>query len=218
MIPNKRKIKTKGDDINKFTSSVESLKCEKLALSFYRYVLQVHKKAQNSAVRGELGRAPLGFDIITHVLKFQDHLKSKDIHSILGEAFRTNKGLTKTRGQHWCQRCTNLEIFCKSTVGHSPVNLGKGTTIKKCLQQQYITTWATKLCNEQKMRTYKLFKHNFILEEYLSLQNVKHRSAMTKLRISAHRLAIELGRYQRPPIPLAERVCKHCPGDHVEER
>ena len=50
---------------------------------------------------------------------------------------------------------------------------------------------------------------NFNFECYLSqVQNVKHRQAVTKLRISAHKLPVETGRYRN--IPYNDPICKHC--------
>ena len=55
-------------------------------------------------------------------------------------------------------------------------------------------------------------KMNFEMEKYLiEIQNVKHRQAVTKLRISAQRLpveTVETGRYKN--IPYCDRVCRHC--------
>ena len=43
----------------------------------------------------------------------------------------------------------------------------------------------------------------------LSLKK-SERSILTKLRISAHALHIETGRYSRPPVPRDKRVCYSC--------
>ena len=63
-----------------------------------------------------------------------------------------------------------------------------------------------------KLRTYRLFKHVFELEPYLS--NVRTTAlpvALTRLRIGSHSLAIEVGRYHRPsPLPVEERLCSCC--------
>ena len=34
--------------------------------------------------------------------------------------------------------------------------------------------------------------------------------ALTKLRISAHKLEIEKEKYARPVIPRADRICRYC--------
>ena len=53
---------------------------------------------------------------------------------------------------------------------------------------------------EGKLRTYTTFKVHFGFENYLSvIGNFEHRRCLTKLKISAHRLHIETGRYQGKP-------------------
>ena len=64
-----------------------------------------------------------------------------------------------------------------------------------------------------KMRTYRLFKttDNYKCEDYLhQVTNTRHRIALTKLRLSNHKLAIETGRYSRPSKKPAERTCPIC--------
>ena len=49
------------------------------------------------------------------------------------------------------------------------------------------------------------------METYLmDLQNHDHLSAVARLIMSAHRLAIETGRQVRPKICKEERICKNC--------
>ncbi len=48
--------------------------CEKLNLSFCRYVLDIHRTAKSSALRGELGRFPLGIDIVGNITKYHDYM------------------------------------------------------------------------------------------------------------------------------------------------
>ena len=40
---------------------------------------------------------------------------------------------------------------------------------------------------------------------------------MTTLQISAHKIAIEKGRYAKPLTPVSERICKNCIGNNVED-
>ena len=62
--------------------------------------------------------------------------------------------------------------------------------------------------DQGKLRTFKKFKTNLNFEEYLNeISNIKHRQAVTKLRISSHRLPVESVRYNN--IPFNERTCKH---------
>lgn len=66
------------------------------------------------------------------------------------------------------------------------------------------------------MSTYNTFKTQIGEEKYLScIANAKHRVALTKLRISAHRLGIEEGRYRN--IERNERLCIYCNMRAVED-
>ena len=65
--------------------------------------------------------------------------------------------------------------------------------------------------DRNKLKLYKLFKGSFSTEPYV--ENVKNRNQrcwLSRMRISAHHLGIELGRYAIPPVPPDQRMCKYC--------
>jgi hypothetical protein len=54
----------------------------------------------------------------------------------------------------------------------------------------------------------------FIFEEYLhEICNVKHRQAITKMRISAHKLPLESSRYNKTP--YEDRFCTLCQSNEI---
>ena len=62
--------------------------------------------------------------------------------------------------------------------------------------------------NQGKLRTLKKIETKFDTEKYIfAMNNLKHRHAVTKLRISAHRLPVEVGRYNNTP--YEQRICNH---------
>ena len=66
--------------------------------------------------------------------------------------------------------------------------------------------------NSGKLRIYSKIFGNFELQRYLKLNIFKDlRRMLTKLRISAHSLAIETGRYRTTKIPADQRFCKFYP-------
>ena len=68
--------------------------------------------------------------------------------------------------------------------------------------------------DHNKLRTYKMFKGSFTREPYIDyIRNRNQRSYLTRLRIGAHSLAIELGRRHRPITPIHKRVCSFCQTD-----
>ena len=63
----------------------------------------------------------------------------------------------------------------------------------------------------KKLKTYANFKKSFGMENYLLCMKTKNkRRHLTKLRISAHHLPIEKGRYSRPVTPRDQRFCQSC--------
>ena len=79
-------------------------------------------------------------------------------------------------------------------------------------KEVYITVWKNKISQERsKLKWYSTFKNTINLEDYLcEIKKIKYRQALTKLRISAHCLEIEKGRYYRPVVPRENRLCKFC--------
>ena len=60
-----------------------------------------------------------------------------------------------------------------------------------------------------KLRILKKVKRHFECEKYLlKISNFKHRQAVTKLRISVHKLTVETGRYNNTP--YNDRICELC--------
>ena len=63
----------------------------------------------------------------------------------------------------------------------------------------------------------KMFKVNFIYEEYLDSVPHNLRCFITRLRISAHSLRIHTGRFGVNRLPRHERLCLHCNLQDVED-
>ena len=60
---------------------------------------------------------------------------------------------------------------------------------------------------------------HFVIELYLAFPiNLKERRLLTKIRISAHNLEIERGRYSRPIISREDRFCKYCKNAVEDEK
>ena len=84
---------------------------------------------------------------------------------------------------------------------------------KTDIEQQ---TWISEIHNDErkdphqknKLRTFRKFKLTHDYENYLTnVRNINHRVAITKLRLSNHKLAIETRRYVKPYQPPDQRIC-----------
>jgi len=83
------------------------------------------------------------------------------------------------------------------------------SNILKTLSTHFKNCWVYEKTNSSKLDYFHGVKKSFGKEVYLSdTKNVKHRSQLTRLRISAHDLELEKGRYIN--IPRADRICKFC--------
>ena len=69
---------------------------------------------------------------------------------------------------------------------------------RKKLQTSFLEEWDVKTSSTSKLSFYRKCKQNHKLENYIVLvNNRRQRSALAKLRCSAHRLKLEIGRYSR---------------------
>ena len=81
--------------------------------------------------------------------------------------------------------------------------------IAKEIKRQFRDLWFSNLNSSPKLEFYSQYKTNFAKEQYLDLlQNSKDRANLTKIRISAHHLAIETGRHKNKT--REERICLWC--------
>ena len=111
----------------------------------------------------------------------------------------------------------SLIAFLKEKLNWFPVAYNRNDTIKhnptyeigKYLINIYKTHFVSCLTEDNKLTLYAQIKTKFGLEKYLNLiTNSRERQAVTKLRISAHSLPIETGRYKG--IDTNDTICPLC--------
>ena len=194
-------------------------KLESLQLKFFKRILGVHSKSTNLAIYGELGRVPLIVQISTLATKYWLRIKTPSyINTLVGKAARFN---IRSNSQAITFINYILKVSDLRSLDHiyleleSLKNLGK--YIKNRLVDYFTNYWKGQFQESRsngKLRTLVQVKNNFRFEEYLHvICNVKHRQAITKLRISAHKLPVESGRYNKTP--YNERKCTLCQSDEI---
>ena len=92
---------------------------------------------------------------------------------------------------------------------------GQSASMKTKMLQLYQERWAMLFETfsndpDSKLRSYAKFKKSFTMENYVLQFPLHFRRNLTKLRISAHGLAIETGRFTKPKKPIDKRICFHC--------
>ena len=192
---------------------------EKINQKCCRLILGVHKKSSRLAVLGELGRHPLLIKSLAHCLNYKLNLNNKrDSDSILGNVMVEMRAMADQSQDCWLTRVNKMEKLLN--IPNLPgLSRTSGKTILTDLKLKFETFWKRKLTEEKigsdninhnKLRTYSDLKNNFNIEPYIKLvRNRSQRMHITRLRISAHNLNIERGRYKG--LTIAQRVCKYCP-------
>lgn len=212
----KRKPDIQLDDIYK------GLPCETLHVKFCKFVLGCGKKSTNFAVLSELGRLPIHYNIINAMLRFWHRLQNLDDQfPILQDAFLTSIQLHSDGLPSWYASVDKIkkDVFNNSIAGLPSLST---TLFKKSCNKftriYYINQWEKQkeLYANGKLCTYLQFKNNFGFENYLTiLKDFGQRRMLTRFRISAHRLRIELGRYQGTL--RRDRLCLHCSSNDIED-
>lgn len=195
---------------------------EKLDLKFAKSLLGVHKKSSNAAVRGELARYPSIIFGMKLVVKNWFRVTNYGKDTLLHNTYLCNLQLMAGNKKCWLWHIRN---FVNNTLGlvdvwnNQGVGRNKGKQINtvvnntKCIFEfqwlNYINRNKQDNGDGNKLRTYCMFKRRFEYEKYLDLQNNFHiRRHITRLRISSHRLEIEVGRYGIKRVDREERICK----------
>ena len=202
--------------IDSFEHIYSKLIAEKLHLKFCKFILGTHSKTTNFAVLSELGRFPLTFNIIKAMLKFYYRAgKCETSFPLLFDAFSESKILAEMKKPSWY---ISIQKLIEKIKSYQPT-LKDGTIISDAiLKKSFLEEWKKSHDNhfDGKLSSYIIFKNNFGYEIYLSIINkFDLRRSLTRLRLSAHQLLIEKGRYIG--IPRHNRICPRCTSNEVED-
>ena len=186
---------------------------EKVHLNFCKQLLGVHNKAVNIPVLAELGRYPLTLQIITQLISFWMHITQSNDGSLLKHIYQSmlSSLTTDNSSNSWLAFIKDLLY----SLGFQHVWHNQGTmslnrlkhSILKKLKYLYEKLWERSKDNTSKLTFYASISNRYIFQEYL-LSPKEYRQFLSKLRISAHELEIERGRYVG--LPREQRLCKNC--------
>ena len=186
--------------------------CEKLHLKFLKCILGVHKKSVNFAVLAELGRFPLHYDILKSLINYWYRFENLNEFSLLKDAYLCSKSIHFNNKLSWysfVDKTLNYVGIGQHCKDLSPYKFKKNVT--KLIHNKYIESWYNSRNKfiDGKLCTYFKLKQCFGFENYLTvIKNCDIRRSICKLRISAHKLMIEVGRYSN--IPRNQRFCNKC--------
>ena len=179
---------------------------ERCHVQFLKRIIGCNIHTPNLLVRAELGKRPLLHDIINRSILYIEHLES--IPGTLANSALDYEASC-------LENCNILSIARGLTDYYSEENNylspKNKTELKKKSNSRYDVIWARELSKMSKADSFSLFKSSIELEKYIwVVKNYRHRNALSRLRLSAHKLMIEKGRHHKVPIERSERKCPSC--------
>jgi len=150
------------------------------------------------------------FQITNNDKTIQIEYKSKEITMDKG-TIAPNKCRNIAHNKIKSISSTKLEQSLKGLSSATPIACQKFRTkiVMSKLKSHFERNWELNKSNSSKLSFYNTCKSKFALEPYLTIsKGFSRRYSTTQLRISAHNLEIERGRYTQTP--RDKRICKWC--------
>ena len=186
---------------------------EKIHLMFCKHLLGVRKQTCTDGVLQEIGLTPLTLFAIQSATKNWERIQQGKANALL----IASNNYSRKENLPWALNIKSLfsssgllEQYLQKINETEERRYGPITyKLIRRLTDIFHQTAFEAINTGSKMKTLNLLKKAPGREPYLKeVTNIKHRKALTKLRLSAHRLEIETGRYSDT---LAEnRFCVHC--------
>lgn len=197
---------------------------EKVHLCYLKYLLNVKPSSCTPSIYAECGRFPLVIKQKVQALKYWKRLLKSDKKTVICNAYNSLFVSFEGGQVNWCTYIKDIlmEVDMNETWERQCITNIQINIIKNKLHEQFTKKTMNDILNTDKfpkLRTYKLFKTDFRLENHLlTLENRGHQIALSKFRISSHNLRIETGRYEtNPSLEPHDRLCIFCDNLAVED-
>lgn len=193
---------------------------ERIHMKFCKRILNVRISTCNASIYGELGRYPLYVNRYVRIIKYWCKL------------INTDNIILRTIYEQCVDDCCNGLINWVSNVkdmldvyGLSEyfINTNKidckmfPKLFKQRVVDNYIQNWHTSVGNSAVLDLYRNCKTTLVYECYLDVLPKNLRFFITRIRVSAHVLRIQTGRYGQNRIPRNERYCLCCNTLDIED-
>ena len=186
---------------------------ENFHTSFCKQLLGVRKQANNNAVLQEIGLLPISIHTTKIAIRNWERILEGNANILL----KTSCLDSKSQNLPWENRIKEtfarnglLENYLLKTANpEQSFQKPMADILLAKLVDQYNQTAFHTIQNSNKLKLFRQLKENPGTESYLNNVKIsKHRIALTKLRLSAHNLEIEAGRYNKTEIQ--DRLCPFC--------
>ena len=182
--------------------------------------MKVRNSTSTAAVYGELGRYPLYISRFVRILKYWFKIRNTDnivLQTMSNVAYNDcNNG--KKNWESNVKRMLNEYGF--SHVWDFPSSVNFNVFIKIFKQRVidcFLQSWCTSKENSSVLHLYNFIKESFGYEQYLDILPAYLYPSVCRLRLSAHSLIIETGRYSCNRTVRNERLCELCDNKDIED-
>jgi hypothetical protein len=176
-----------------------------------RYFIGVHNKATLLGLEGDIGWKNCKIRQNVNMIKLWNRFVLMENDRLTKKVFEWDLKL----GIGWSkevleiyQNCDLANIFYDRTVCNLKL-------IEKKLYVNRNRIWNDLLSMKPKLRTYRKFKSDIMVESYIFIDNRKRRSLIAQIRLGILPLNIETGRFKNQPVE--ERICQMCENNLVED-
>ena len=183
----------------------ERSKIEMTHTQFLKRAIGCNFQSSNIMTRGEVGARPLLIDVKIRTISYIKNILERQDATVYSALEFERNNVVEPNFVRYANVVNDDKIFIESK-----------RKIKIMLQNDYDRYWNYKIMESPKAISYSKFKHNVSSEKYLiNVKNIRHKIALTRLRLSNHNLRIETGRHVRPKLERHERKCFIC-SDEIE--
>ena len=214
-----------GSEVWFSTREAHTAPMERFHLKFIKSTLNVRTQTATNAIYAETGRLPLQIRHQIQAIKYWIKILELTSDHPVKQAYYNLYNLDASGQRNWCTKIRNLlgelgyiNIWNDQKVGNSVAVIKEiWVKMQNSLREKYMQSIQQSDC-QSKLRTYKIFKEIFGYELYLSvIKDPRYRTALCRLRLSSHCLAIETGRHVKPKLPVDARLCTKCNTQSIED-
>ncbi|MCG8046921.1 MAG: reverse transcriptase family protein [Candidatus Thiodiazotropha taylori] len=190
---------------------------ETVHVQFCKKVLGVKQSTQNDFVYGELGRTDYQSRRYLKIIKFWFKIISSEDSKYIKRIYKMmlDDAERYPQKQNWAlsvkvllSKMGFMEAWFNQGVGNTETFL---SLFKVRIKDIFMQEWHARIETSTRARFYSTFA-SFKYQNYLDILSLeKFRKSISKLRLSSHKLEVEVGRWAKPiRIPLENRKCKIC--------
>ena len=174
-----------------------------------KWTLGVSRKTSNVCLWGDCGRSPIGITLLKQIFGYVRQLFDSvrgDSSSLVSHALKEQMDLELK----WYKGISAMYLAATGKVLSIMEDISP-YSIRSNMKEVFIEIWNDERAVNKKLDFYNSIKENFGVEQYL-YEGIKHKDlkCTAQIRMSAHKLRVETGRYLINRDSIINRLCPTC--------